>query len=99
VSDQETSQEERDNIVRKRIANKVIWNLDDIQALVMDAWGINIWEPWRDAVERAEEKHDAVMLKHLALMSERFAGLWQTLARIERKVRDARQGEYSDDRE
>lgn len=86
-------------IANKRLANKVIWNLEDIQAIVKDLWEIDvsIYGPWCEAVERAEKQQDAIMLKHLALLSERLAHLSRGLARIERKARDAREGEYCED--
>ena len=84
-------------IVTKRLANKVIWNLEEIQAICLALWEIDILEPWLEAVKRAEAHHDAVMLRILAQMMERQQRLWKELARIERKARDARQGEWKED--
>lgn len=91
------SDDETQRIATKRLANKVIWNLEEIQAILLTLWEIDILEPWLDAVRRAELQHDAVMLRNLALMMERQQHLWKGLARIERKARDARQGEWKED--
>ncbi len=69
---------------KTRLANKTIWALEDIVAACKDAR-----EAWRQAMERAEKTMDATLMASLARISDR-------LAEIERKARDARQGEYNE---
>lgn len=69
-------------VANKRLANKVIWGLEDITALCRTARS-----QWDAMMARAEEQSDHVMLVHLARMRD-------TLAEIDRRARDARQGEY-----
>ena len=61
------SNNENRRIAGKRLANKVIWNLEDIQAMVMELWSIDMLEPWLDAVRRAEAQHDEKMLLYLEI--------------------------------
>jgi hypothetical protein len=67
---------------RTRIPNKLIWGLEDILACCLDAR-----DAWRQAHRRARQQMDPVMLAALATLSDR-------LAEIERRARDARNGEY-----
>ncbi len=67
---------------RLRLANKTIWALDDITKICGQARG-----EWRDAMDRAERRLDAVMLASLANLSDH-------LAQIETRAREARQGKY-----
>jgi hypothetical protein len=66
----------------KRLANKVIWALEDIVAICRTTR-----PEWQEAMERAEQRMDPQMLMALARMRDAFA-------EIERKARDARRGEY-----
>lgn len=68
---------------KTRLANKTIWALEDIIAACSDGR-----EAWRQAMNRAEKTMDATLMASLAKISDR-------LAEIERKARDARQGEYN----
>ncbi len=67
---------------RVRLANKTIWALEDIVKICGQARG-----EWRDAMDRAERRLDAVMLASLANLSDH-------LARIETRAREARLGKY-----
>lgn len=68
---------------KTRLANKTIWALEDIIAACLDARGA-----WRKAMERAERQMDPIMLRSLAVLSDR-------LAEIERRAKDAREGRYN----
>lgn len=75
----------KSQVANKRLANKVIWSLEDIVALCRDA------QPdWERAMKRAEKQMDPVMLLSLARIRD-------TLALIERKAKAARQGKYEGD--
>lgn len=69
---------------RTRLANKTIWALEDIIAATIEAR-----EAWRQAMRQAEKSMNVTLLASLATMSDR-------LAEIERKARDARQGDYNE---
>lgn len=69
-------------IANKRLANKVIWNLEDIMAHCIGAWNA-----YQNAKDRAKARGDQVMIAHLSELGDH-------LAVIERKTRDARQGNY-----
>ena len=69
---------------KTRLANKTIWALEDIIAATIDAR-----DAWRDAMKQADRTMDVVLVVSLAKLSDR-------LAEIERKARDARQGDYNE---
>lgn len=70
-------------VSKTRLANKTIWALEDIIALSIEAR-----KAWQKAMERAERSMDVALMASLATMSDR-------LAEIERKAREARQGDYN----
>lgn len=76
-----SSKTNEQRVANKRLANKVIWSLEDIIALCRVAR-----PEWQKAMERAEERMDPIMLMALAKMRDAFA-------EIERKAKNARQGE------
>ena len=71
-------------VANKRLANKIIWALEDIQAICLD-----LRDVWRYCVDRATENQDPVMLAYLARFRDR-------LADIEATAHAARHGEYRD---
>lgn len=70
---------------KTRIANKTQWALDDI----LEECEFST-KHWQRAMAQAEKKMDPVMMQSLGRLRD-------NLARIERKARQARQGDYSDD--
>ena len=71
-------------VANKRLANRVIWALEDIAAITADLWGVLGY-----ARDRAERLQDPILLA-------RLGEIGQGLASIERKTRGARNGEYID---
>lgn len=69
---------------KTRLANKTIWALEDIVALCIDAR-----RAWEKAHRRAEGYMDPGLAMSLGTLSN-------ALAKIERKAREARRGEYSE---
>ena len=69
---------------KTRLANKTIWALEDIIVLSVDAR-----KAWQKAMKQAERSMDVTLIASLAKLSDR-------LAEIERKARDARQGDYNE---
>ncbi len=69
---------------KTRLANKTIWALDDILDECHSARGA-----WKQTIGRARKFMDPIMLASLAQLRD-------SLAEIERKVRDARLGEYEE---
>ena len=71
-------------VANKRLANKVIWALEDIVAMCHD-----LRDVWAYCVDRATENQDPVMLAYLARFRDR-------LASIDATAQAARHGEYWD---
>ena len=67
---------------KTRVPNKVIWGLEDILALCIDAR-----ESCRDMQARALQEMDAIMLASLVELIDQ-------VSQIEGKARDAREGKY-----
>lgn len=72
-------------IANKRLANRVIWNLEDIVAIVQEAR-----REVDAAMKRAENAMDISMVRRLVEVDRR-------LTEIEHRARDARRGEYNAD--
>lgn len=72
-------------IANKRLANKVIWALEDIVGFCRNAQ-----DDWETAMKRAEKQMDPQMLLALARIRDQFA-------LIERYAKAARNGEYAGD--
>ena len=73
-----------DRVANKRLANKVLWGIEDGLATCRTMRGLV-----NAAMSRADEKMDARMLLHLVRIQE-------GVLFIEKKLRDAQQGEYED---
>lgn len=75
---------EAGKVANRRLANVVIWNLEDITGLCVVAQ-----DDAMHALARAEAKMDPVL-------TARIARLVSAIARIDAKARAARNGEYLD---
>lgn len=67
---------------KTRLANKTMWALEDLSAACAD-----LWAAWRICHDRAKLLMDPVLLAGLSEIAT-------TLATAERKIRQARSGEY-----